>query len=152
MTGSFPDIKDIPSCTADELMYAESVGAAVASGKMSSRDPNEAKLLLQSDSGEVDTISFTDVPENRAAFAIKDQFADQPGKFPVVMMRMFALHDLMQDQRMNNYIRPSDEPDTIEICTEVFTVAAEMPLNAKRGFNKQKFFRRVAALVRANDD
>jgi hypothetical protein len=144
-----PNLTNLASVEADEIAYAMAVGSAAATGRIPGSGVRHLGVSLQRASGEVQELSLTDIPSNRAMIAIRDQFPKE--KFQPIMMRVWALGELLDDQRMQEFIRPASDGDGDEIHSSVYEIAGKMPLNGKGLFNRATFFRRVKAIFDQGD-
>ena len=137
--------------TPDELQYAISVGSAAAAGKIPKSGVGGMGVdILDDETGETNRYELTDIPANRMAIAVRDQFSRE--KFPAVMMRSWALGPLLDDERMKPYIRQESDDGSFEMHEVVLEVAAVMPLNPEGEFNRNTFFKRVAKLYAERGD
>lgn len=64
--------------------------------------------------------------------------------------RMGALLDIINDERLREWVKPSAmRPGHLDIADAVFEAAARMPLRMSEGFNVQRFVRKVGAAAQA---
>jgi hypothetical protein len=141
----------IPAVTTEQLAFAYSVGGAAATGLIPQSGVGGMGLNLDLGDGESQRIELTDIPSNRAMIAIRDQFP--PGMLQPLMMRIWAMGEMLSLPEAEPYIRPDpDTPAESQISEAFFVVAAAMPLNAKAKFNRRTFFKRVATEFAASPD
>jgi hypothetical protein len=82
----------------------------------------------------------------RAGLAVMEQFKEEPGKVVALLLRWSELTRLMNDHRMQSYMRKSsDGSGAADLRVEAIEVAAELPFDEHMGFNAQEFFRRLRA-------
>jgi len=137
--GTLPRIAPVEPA---ELSFALAVGSAAAAKRIPGAGVGGMGIDIQAEDGEIERLELTDVPMNRAAMAIRDQFPRE--KFMPLMFRGWALGALFDDERMAPYLREdAADPKACEVHEAVMDVAAVMPLNKDGQYNASAFFRRV---------
>lgn len=132
----------IASVEVQELLYAYQVGGLAADGKIPGSGVGGMGVNVDMGGGDVTRFDLTDVPINRAAIAIRDQFPK--GMLLPLVSRIMALNELMQRPESERFKRYSkDGSGEVEVSEAVFKVAARMPLNSKMSFAPKQFFRQV---------
>jgi hypothetical protein len=145
------DPRDIPAVSPEEFAFAMAVAGAAAAGKTPQSGVGHLGINYQEEDGSVGRLGLTDIPMNRGMIAVRGQFPRE--KFHTLMFRIWALGEVMEDSRMAPFRRPAEgEPGVEEVHEAVYAVAAEMPLNKDGHFNRQKFFRRLAARAREMEE
>ncbi len=135
-------IRKMEQVTADELAFATALGSAVAAGKVPQSGVGHLGVNFEFDHDGVQRIGLTDIPENRAMIAIRDQFSRE--KFQPLMFRLWALAPLMEDEENEPFVRYADDGSgMIEVHPAVYEIAGRMPLNSKGHFTAATYFRQV---------
>jgi hypothetical protein len=139
----------IPSVSADELRFAMALACAAAAMKGPYPTPSENEFTIEDDdSGDETTYRFADNAFARGGFAVMEQFQQEPGKGIALLMRWSELTRLINDERMQPYMRnSSDGSGAVDLRPEVLEVAAELSLDGQMGFHAQTFFRALNARV-----
>jgi hypothetical protein len=139
----------IPRVSTEELKFAMALACAAAAMKGPYPTPSEKEFTIEDDhTGDEMTYRFADNALARGGFAVMQQFEQEPGKGVALLMRWSELTRLINDQRMQPYMRKlSDGSGAVDIRPEVLEVAAELSLDAQMGFNPQIFFRALNARV-----
>ena len=117
--------------------------------KISSPDPTKYGLSIKMSDGTVQHLSPTDIPMNRAALAIREEYGNDLDMFKSIMFRIMALMKILQEGRLRKW-RKSD-PDCHEselIHPAVLHAAAILPLNREGWFSPTLMTREVARLAR----
>lgn len=141
----------VPPVAFDQLVFAYGVAGAAATGATPQSGVGGMGINIAEDDGAVSRIELTDIPVNRAAIAVRNQFPD--GTFQPIMMRLWALGEIMRWPEAAAYRRPApDNPNQEEISEALFKVAATMPLNPKGNFNRKTYYKRVAEEFAKNPD
>lgn len=65
-----------------------------------------------------------------------------------LVLRVRAFVDLLRDDRMRTFVRPSELID--DMPEEMFALAATEKLSERKGFNAQQFFRKLKSRVQSN--
>lgn len=144
-SGPMPKMADPVS--PQELAYAHGVAGAAAFLKGPTENPEGYGLTIEFDDGEANHISFTDIPANRAMFAIKKEFGGG-AKFYALSSRVYALQAVILDARFQQYCKPAaDHADMIEVNDAIFEVAAMIPLPVMGDFDLDAFFAEVAKVA-----
>lgn len=144
-SGPLPKMAD--SVSAQELAYAHGVAGAAAFLKGPTENPQGYGLSIDLGSGDVQHLNFTDIPANRAMFAIKKEFGGG-AKFYALASRVYALQAVAQDARFERYSNPAaDNPDMIEVDEAIFEVAATTPLPVMGDFDLDAFFAEVERIA-----
>lgn len=146
---SLPQIDPV---TFEELVYAYRVGGAAADGKIPQSSVKGIGVNVDLEDGQgIERLELTDIPLNRAAIAIRDQFPS--GKLMPLMARIMALGEMAKEPDAEQYIRPDpDSPEDKQLSEALFHVAAAMPLNRKLRFNRATFFKHVAKFYADNPE
>ncbi len=98
-------------------------------------------------------IMFSDIPLNRFAFSVKEQFGDDIRGYASFMSRWFALLDLTQDERMARWNCKSDEiPGLIAVHPAVFDVIASAPFQKDLKFDADEVFAMIERRARELED
>ena len=139
----------IPRVSAEELKFAMTLAGAAAAMKGPYLTPAEKQFTVEDDNtGDATTYRFADNAFARGGFAVMQQFEQDPGKGVALLMRWSELTRLINDQRMQPYMRKTrDGSGGVDLRPEVLEVAAELSLDAQMGFNAQTFFRTLDARV-----
>jgi hypothetical protein len=137
----------IPRVSAEELKFAMALACAAAAMKGPYLTPAEKQFTIEDDNtGDATTYRFADNAFARGGFAVLEQFEREPGKGVALLMRWSELTRLINDHRMQPYMRKaSDGTGAVDLRQEVLEVAAELSLDAQMGFNAQTFFRILTA-------
>jgi hypothetical protein len=138
----------IPRVSTEELKFAMALACAAAAMKGPYPTPPEKQFTIEDDdTGDEMTYCFADNNAlARGGFAVMQQFEQEPGKGVALLIRWSELTRLINDQRMQPYMRKApDGSGAIDIRPEVLEVAAELSLDAHMGFNPQIFFRTLDA-------
>jgi hypothetical protein len=137
----------IPSVSAEELKFAMALACAAAAMKGPYTTPSENEFTIGDDDDET-TYRFADNAFARGGFAVMEQFQQEPGKGVALLMRWSELTRLINDERMQPYMRKAaDGSGGVDLRPEVLEVAAELSLDGQMGFNPQIFFRTLKARV-----
>jgi hypothetical protein len=139
----------IPRVSAEELNFAMGVACAAAALRGPYPTPSKNEFTILDDgTGQLTTYRFGDSAAARAGFAVMEQFKEQPGKGDALLMRWVELTRLIDDQRMQPYLRnASDGSDAVYVRPEVIEIAAELPFDRDMGFNAQEFFGQLKVRV-----
>jgi hypothetical protein len=139
----------IPPVSAEELKFAVALACAAAAMRGPYPTPAEKQFTIADDNtGDEMTYRFADTAVARGGFAVMEQFGQEPGKGLALLLRWSELSRLINDQRMQPYMRKApDGSGGIDFRPEVLEVAAELSLDAQMGFNAQTFFRTLHARV-----
>lgn len=141
-SGPLPKMADPVS--PQELAYAHGVAGAAAFLDGPTENPEGYGLTIEFDDGEASHVSFTDIPANRAMFAIKKEFGGG-AKFYALASRIYALQAVILDDRFQQYSKAAAEhADMIEVDEAIFEVAAAFPLPVMGNFDLDAFFTEVA--------
>jgi len=90
--------------SSDAFLFAIEIGNAAISHRTSIQSPLAFRVALRRPDGRVATFRLADVPENRFALAIREQFGNGP-TFIAILNRWFACQSLLGiDARMYRYI------------------------------------------------
>lgn len=142
--------RTIPPVAADEFKFAFGVCMAAAGKKGPYLNP--AALpgfeMLDEKTGEVARYVPTDNGLARATLAVAAQF-DDCDKTAAIMMRITAMMQLIDDERMQPYVRNTGNANEMEVREEVLTVTAEEKISGRSGFNAARFFKKIDQLVKA---
>ena len=120
-----------PVVSMEELAYAHTLAGAAANLKTPVENPANKGLILEYGDGKQERIQFTDIPENRAMFALQKEFGRSGDrlKFYGLVSRVYALQAMMQDPRFEAYAEPvPDDPGQVDIEGVIFAVAADFPM------------------------
>ena len=135
----------IATVTTEELAFAYAVGCNAALGTIPQSSVRGYGIDIQSEDGSgIERIGLTDIPMNRMAIAIRDQFPS--GQLMPLLSRIWAMQAMMKLPEAEAYTRQAPDGSGEEISDAFFQVAAIMPLNHKMEFNRSTFFKRVAAV------
>lgn len=137
----------IPRVSAEELKFAMTLASAAAAMKGPYPTPTEKQFTLEDDdTGDETTYRFADNAFARGGLAVMQLYEQEPGKGVALMMRWSELTRLINDQRMQPYLRKaSDGSGAVDLRPEVLEVAAELSLDGQMGFNARTFFRKLNA-------
>lgn len=146
-----PRLPAVPPVTVSELAFVYAVGGAAAVGEIPQSGVGGMGVNIENADGNITRYELTDIPLNRAAIAIRNQFPS--GQMQPILLRILAMNDMLGREEAAKYIRPVDgKPGEEEVSEAVFRVAACMPLNRQLAFNERTFFKRVAAEYAADPD
>jgi hypothetical protein len=111
--------------------------------------PADKQFTIADDNtGDEMTYRFADTAVARGGFAVMEQFGQEPGKGLALLIRWSELARLINDQRMQPFMRKTpDGSGGMDLRPEVLELAAELSLDAQMGFNAQTFFRALNARV-----
>ena len=139
----------IPPVSADELKFAVALACAAAAMRGPYPTPADKQFTIADDNtGDEMTYRFADTAVARGGFAVMELFGQEPGKGLALLMRWSELARLINDQRMQPYVRKApDGSGGMDLRPEVLEVAAGLLLDAQMGFNAQTFFRTLNARV-----
>ena len=136
----------------EEFLFCFQIMLAAYDGSMATPNPEKGGLILIEDTGEV--IGFTDIPINRALFAVKDHFiqtrktreAAQDDAFPY-LVRLLNQRELIaeyvyekKDPRVLAYIQRQASGDVV--VARNFILAGAV-VEFKRRFNLRTYLRQV---------
>ena len=139
----------IPRVSAEELKFAMAVACAAAALRGPYPTPSGNELTMVDDAtGDETTYRFADPAVARAGYAVIEQFKEEPRKGVALLLRWSELTRLIDDRRMQPFIRKvSDGSGGVDLREEAIEVAAELPLDGHKGFNAREFFRKLKARV-----
>ena len=133
-------MRKVAEITPEELAFALKLADAAAEGKIPLSGVGDKGVRIDNEDGTVDDITFTDTPQSRAMFAIRDQFGD---RWMPVMMRAWAFAEVLDDPRMRDFVFVPEGASERKVDDSVIEIAAIMPLNPKDFFNHSTFFKRA---------
>lgn len=114
--------------------------------------PRAYGVNLQEGDGSVSRLVLTDIPENRAAIAVKQHFGEEYEKFQSFMWRFFALIDILHDPRAAGWIEDDpDDPEAQRMAVVVVNAAATVPLNKQGKFLRKRFFAEAIRLEQGEE-
>ena len=88
----------------DQFLFAIEVGNAAISHRTPIQSPLAFRIAVRGPEGDVQMFRLADVPENRFALAIREQFGNGP-TFIAILNRWFACQSLFgADDRIYSYI------------------------------------------------
>jgi hypothetical protein len=134
---------------AAELKFAMGVAGAAAALRGPYSTPSNNELTIEDDdTGDGTVYRFADSAVARAGLAVLEQFREEPGKGVALLMRWSALSRLINDARMQPYMRRAcDGSGAVDVLQEAIEVAAELPLDEHGQFGANEFFRSLKARV-----
>jgi hypothetical protein len=134
---------------AAELKFAMGVAGAAAALRGPYPTPSDNELTIEDDdTGDETVYRFADRAVARAGLAVLEQFKEEPVKGIALLMRWSALSRLINDQRMQPYVRRAgDGSGGVDLRQEAIEVAAELPLDEQGQFAQHEFFRSLKARV-----
>ena len=136
----------------DEFLFAIEVGNAAISHRTPIQSPLAFRIAVRGPHGDVQTFRLADVPENRFALAIREQFGNGP-TFIAILNRWFACQSLVgADDRIYRYVehRPGGR---LRVSDALLKACATEPLLPPwaQAFDANSFFQRVARLAAPHD-
>lgn len=143
---SMPDLplENIPAVDPEQFKFAVILASVAFSCRMPMESPATQGVTLQMEDGSTQTISFKDVPENRAMMVLRDHFSRDHEAFSAAAIRFFALLHVLKSPRMKPWTKPAeDDPRSIMIHDAVFRAGATVLLSADSNFNEAAFFAKV---------
>jgi hypothetical protein len=136
----------------EQFRFAMQLASAASSYRMPMDSPAKQRIMIEMPDGNVQQFSFTDIPMNRAAIAIRDHFAPDIETAMCALMRWRALARVISSPSMRKWERHSEEdPEGIEIHGAVIHAAAVMPLTKNGHFDKRKFFKTVEEIASSEE-
>ncbi len=138
--------------TPEEFIFAMHVGSAAAKQRLVVPNPLSQSFEVDLGDGEIRTFNLADVSENRRALAIREQFG-RGTKSMAILARRFALMNLQDDPRIQQWYKPADDAGYVMIHDALFKAAAVEPLRAPwaQSFDPDSFFARVEAFAAAEE-
>jgi hypothetical protein len=134
---------------AAELKFAMGVAGAAAALRGPYPAPSDNELTIEDDdTGDETVYRFADSAVARAGVAVLEQFKEEPAKGLALLMRWSALSRLINDARMQPYMRRAcDGSGGVDVRPEAIEVAAELPLDEHGQFAANEFFRKLNGRV-----
>jgi len=116
-------------------------------------DPTEKGLTIDNEDGTASRLSFTDVPENRVAFAILQRYTDDRMFGMIFLMRYMSLGQVWGDPRCERWKRIGDDGQE-EINEATIHAAAVAPMTDQMLFDLDRYFEIVEEIYNEdeNDD
>lgn len=134
----------------EELMFALALGDAAATLKAPVENPSLQGInFVDEKTAQVMRLSLTDRPINRAALAVRDHFKGD--KFVSIMMRLFALFDVVEHKLVQRWVRKSQDRRGHEIAESLVHAAAIAPLTTRRKFKVSDLVRLAKEYDDAHD-
>jgi len=129
----------------DEFDTALNWAMNAAARKAIVTNPSKMGLNLDLGDGEVQRITFTDIPMNRAMMALKERYGSSDKMYSVTL-RIFALFQIMHNPAMEKWMRNGQEGWT-EVNPAVTEAAATVTLDGDGNFPVETFFDKVKELA-----
>ncbi len=140
----FPTFNQMGPIDPDEFNTALSWAMNAASKRAQITNPTKLGVNIDL-GGNIERISFTDIPLNRALVALKERYGDNTDKFFNISNRIFAFFHIMKDPAMALYIKKGVE--LTEVHPAVTDAAAEVMLDSEGNFPPDIFFSKVKELA-----
>jgi hypothetical protein len=121
----------IGSVELEELMFAFGLCHAAASLKMAVENPQLKGFNLANPDGSVTRFTLTDRPLNRGGLAVAEHFKGD--KFENLMMRIFAIGDVYQHEKLSPWVRNVAGGE--EIAESLLYAAARAKLTRAQTFD-----------------
>ena len=133
--------------SSDEFLFAIEVGNAAISHRMPTKSPLAFRVAVRRPNGHVQTFRLADVPENRFALAIREQFGNGP-KFVAILNRWCACQSLVLDARIYRYVE-RQSGGRVRVADALLNACATEPLLPPwaQAFDPDSLFARAAALT-----
>ena len=117
--------------------------------KIDSPDPRKYGINIRLSGEDVRRYSPTDIPINRAAFAIRQEYGADLKMFTSIMFRFMALIEVLQGRRLKKWRRPDpDDKRAEEVHPAVIHAAATEPLNDQGYFTLSTFQKAVERIAK----
>ncbi len=122
----------------DELLYALKVGNAAALNQMPLKHtPGQGLKIVDEETGQIQTIHFTDNSVNRFGVAIAREFDNMGSKFFSLMTRIGALMRLLEDDRAKPYVHL--EGEFTKIRNSMIETMASFPISPEGFLDVEEF-------------
>jgi len=132
----------------DEFLFAIEVGNAAISHRLPIRSPLAFRVAVRRSDGRAETFRLADVPGNRFALAIREQFGNGP-TFLAILHRWLACQSLFGvDDRVYTYVTQGPH-GRVRVSDAMLNACAVEPLLPPwaQAFDPDTFFERVARLT-----
>jgi len=127
-------------------IFANAMAASM--GEIEALNPEAFSLAFQENHGSISEIQLTDIPINRMAVSIRQEYGADPEMFQNIMMRLFALMNILQNQQVRDVVTKEGEEEYVMVHPAAIDVTATLPLNQAFHFDLDVFLREVAELAK----
>jgi len=133
----------------EELLYALKVGNAAALNQMPlDHTPGDGLEIVDEETGQVQTVKFTDNAVNRFGVAIAREFDNMGSKFFSLMTRIGALMRLLEDERAKPFVEL--EGEFTKIRNALIETMASFPISPEGFMDVDGFFRLLENVKKEN--
>lgn len=127
----------------ERFRFALGVFQAAAAMKGPFPNPQNFSLHIVDDDRTANTISFTDIPENRGMIAIKKEFPD-PEEFQCIGFRILTFSEVIKNDKLVSMgLIRMDEHGQTEVHDSVILALAQAPFRKSGALDKKAFIELV---------